>query len=369
MGVNVVNTADGANIVDMTGNTVTEDTLGEGVTAQNAQGETITGTFPIGEVDTQADLISQIKTMLNGKTAGGGSSGSGIIDVTELPTSNIDENAVYRVTENIQTEKTEIYILASGVVTFRDYLASRGISTVPNVYVVDELSNMLPTDVQTFSAIHLYILKSDGIAYVAPAYGEVITVGLFGFQAMGYDKGFTENIYEENDAGVYTTIEKYKQIEQWFVRENGEWKEITAHTEATTPHGFTNTEVLSGDVTSKVYTIADILSGEVTEFDKNWFVTRTGEPIDQIKPYFFSGCKFTSVTIPKSIYYLDNDVFNGCINLETVTFESSSMATFGDVFNNCPNLTTINVPWAEGAFPSAPWGAQNATINYNYTGE
>ena len=34
----------------------------------------------------------------------------------------------------------------------------------------------------------------------------------------------------------------------------------------------------------------------------------------------------------------------------------------------CTNLTTINVPWAEGAVAGAPWGATNATINYNYTG-
>jgi hypothetical protein len=27
------------------------------------------------------------------------------------------------------------------------------------------------------------------------------------------------------------------------------------------------------------------------------------------------------------------------------------------------------VPWAEGAVANAPWGATNATINYNYTGE
>ena len=38
-------------------------------------------------------------------------------------------------------------------------------------------------------------------------------------------------------------------------------------------------------------------------------------------------------------------------------------------FTSCANLTTINVPWAEaeGEVANAPWGATNATINYNYT--
>lgn len=39
-----------------------------------------------------------------------------------------------------------------------------------------------------------------------------------------------------------------------------------------------------------------------------------------------------------------------------------------DAFEGCTNLITINVPWVEGAVANAPWGATNATINYNYTG-
>lgn len=35
--------------------------------------------------------------------------------------------------------------------------------------------------------------------------------------------------------------------------------------------------------------------------------------------------------------------------------------------NNNIRLTR-GVPWAEGAVTNAPWGATNATINYNYTG-
>lgn len=359
-------------LIDISNDTVTADLLAEGATAHDSNGEPVGGNFPISEVDTQADLINQIKTTLAGKAVpSGGGSGGGIIDVTELPTENIDENAVYRVTESIQTEKTEIYSLASGVVTVQQYFASIGVPTVPSIYVVDDLSNMLESDIQTFSEIHLYILKSDGIAYAnVPAYGGIITVGLFSFQAMGYDKGFTEDIYRESDAGIYTTIEAHKQITRWFVRENGEWKEITAHTEVTTPHGCTNIDVYSGDVTSKIPDVAELVSGDITEVNEEWFRSKSGIYVDHIRRYAFAHCtEVTSLTIPNSIRSVDSDACYSCINLGTVTFKGTPKIIQVDAFRYCDNLTEINVPWSEGEVANAPWGAKNATINYNYTGE
>lgn len=303
-----------------------------------------------------------------------GGSGSGIIDVTELPTSGIDENAVYRLTKSIQTEKTEIYILASGVVTIQQYLTSLGVPTKANMYVVDELpADMLTTDVQTFTQLHFYILKSNGIAYAnVPAYGGVITGGLFGFQAMGYDKGFTENIYAESEAGIYTTIEKYKQIEQWFIRENGEWKEITTHTEATTPHGYTNIDVYSGDVTSKIPDFAELVSGAITEINEEWFRSKNGVYVDRIRSHAFAYSRnLTSLTIPNSIRYVHSYVCYDCSNLETVTFKGTPKSIDYSAFSHCDNLTTINVPWAEDdpINDFKPWGATNADIKFNYTGE
>lgn len=59
--------------------------------------------------------------------------------------------------------------------------------------------------------------------------------------------------------------------------------------------------------------------------------------------------------------------FTNCTGLITITFEGTPTTIANNAFDGCTNLTTINVPWSEGEVTNAPWGATNATINYNYT--
>lgn len=54
--------------------------------------------------------------------------------------------------------------------------------------------------------------------------------------------------------------------------------------------------------------------------------------------------------------------------ITTLTFEGTPSSIGYQAFADWPQLRTINVPWAQGAVSGAPWGATNATINYNYTG-
>lgn len=61
--------------------------------------------------------------------------------------------------------------------------------------------------------------------------------------------------------------------------------------------------------------------------------------------------------------------FTGCDSLESVTLPSSITSIGSYAFIGCGKISTINVPWAEGDISDAPWGATNATINYNYGGE
>ena len=508
--------------------------------------------------ESYGDLTSAIQGLKNGYGTSSEPSGEGgIIDVTELPTSNINGNAVYRITENIQTNSTQVYVVDGTVITLQQYLSLLGVSTIANIYVVDELSTDLkPTDVQTFSQVNVYILKSDGIGYLyVPALGSCITVGYVGYQAMGYDRGFTENPYEETKWGIYTTIESYKQVERWYIRENGAWKEISAHLKYELAHGFTDAHDLTGEystveeidikngavhvermliedkkVPKKVYSSVDISSlidGSIKEIPREFFVKQNGEYVTSIRPYAFSGLygvddieipnsiieipegafkwsgfdqiilpenlktigyesfkechiksislpnsvttiqdsafyscsnltsisfpenvnigrdvlrycnnlisvsfpdtlteipmyscyecsllrsiKFpnslqtiqngafgncsalTEITIPDSVESINEDAFISCHNLtsvvlpknlnrlsysafgqcdrlDTVTFKSKPSSIHFSAFYRSSALTTINVPWAEGEVENAPWGATNATINYNYTG-
>jgi hypothetical protein len=60
-------------------------------------------------------------------------------------------------------------------------------------------------------------------------------------------------------------------------------------------------------------------------------------------------------------------VFEYCSGITTLTFKGTPTSISNKAFSSCSKLKTINVPWAEGAVANAPWGATNATINYNYT--
>ena len=83
---------------------------------------------------------------------------------------------------------------------------------------------------------------------------------------------------------------------------------------------------------------------------------------------FYYCSKITITRIPAGTENIYSGAFRYCSGLTTLTFEGTPATINSDVFANCTNLLTINVPWAEGEVANAPWGATNATINYNYTG-
>ena len=93
--------------------------------------------------------------------------------------------------------------------------------------------------------------------------------------------------------------------------------------------------------------------------------------LTSIGQYAFFACTNLALTsLPAGVTSIGHSAFQNCKGIKKVTFEGIPTGMISSsAFPGCTNLTVINVPWAEGAVPNAPWGATNATINYNYTGE
>ena len=407
MAVNKVDLSNGENLIDLTSDTVTPSTLVKGVTAHNSKGEKIIGN-------------------LNPK---GGGSGSGIIDVTELPTENIDENAVYRVTESYKSAAPNIWVAMpdeeTGELTVQPIATLMGEDMQFNIIEVDNIEDMIPTDTSSENVVYTAnILRANGIAYlyIPVASSDPIPFGVALLETEGLDKGYTDDPYTETDIGIYTTTERYDTFQRWFIRESGEWKEITAYTRRTVVGDANNIKVLSG-----VYTITDgieitqsgvdvnvsdmliddksvpstirvntpstgeLIRNSVNEITEGYFRSSDGSYIDSIGMYAFyyknidkvelpegisniNGCAFANcsklkeIQIPQSVEAIRLDCFSSS-GLMSVTFKGTPSLLDKNAFGGCHNLTTINVPWSENEVENAPWGATNATINYNYTGE
>lgn len=100
----------------------------------------------------------------------------------------------------------------------------------------------------------------------------------------------------------------------------------------------------------------------------NLALTSLPSSITSISNYAFYGCINLAITsLPSGITRISNYAFRNCTKLASLTFKGTPTSISNTAFFDCSNLTTINVPWAEGEVANAPWGATNATINYNYT--
>ena len=126
-----------------------------------------------------------------------------IVDVSELPTENIDEGKIYRVKKESEPE-IWMYESSQGVLSLDSVLSQ--FNTVPHVsiYVVDTLPEVMePSDLAT--SIHCYVLESTGVAYVNQVIGNGAStiVKTFGqYFGMGMqDAGWADSI--DNIPGDY----------------------------------------------------------------------------------------------------------------------------------------------------------------------
>lgn len=88
-----------------------------------------------------------------------------------------------------------------------------------------------------------------------------------------------------------------------------------------------------------------------------------------IREGVFQNCTSLAITeIPSEVTTIKEYAFQSCQKIVNLTFKGTPTNIHSKAFIGCSNIKTINVPWAEGEVTGAPWGATNATINYNYTG-
>ena len=117
------------------------------------------------------------------------------------------------------------------------------------------------------------------------------------------------------------------------------------------------------------YSLAGLTSIGRTAFYnyRNLALTSLPEGITSINSFVFFNCTNLALTsLPEGITSIGHYAFGSCTNLKSLTFKGTPTTISSSAFEYCNNLTTINVPWSEGAVSNAPWGATNATINYNY---
>lgn len=99
-------------------------------------------------------------------------------------------------------------------------------------------------------------------------------------------------------------------------------------------------------------------------------VELTDSPITILLDYSFSGCsglQNIDDVISQAIV-LSNGCFLNCTGLTEVTFTTTPVSISSSAFTGCTGINMIRVPWSEGHIGGAPWGAENATMVYDYSG-
>lgn len=102
----------------------------------------------------------------------------------------------------------------------------------------------------------------------------------------------------------------------------------------------------------------------------NLVLTELPAGVTEIGGYAFANCSNLALTeLPAGMTSIGSWAFRSCAGLISITFLGTPKLVSSSAFSNCKNLTDIYVPWSEGAVANAPWGATDATMHYDWTGE
>ena len=158
---------DNETLIDISDDTITPENLAEGLTAHNSNGDRITGTFPMGEVDTQAELIEQIALTLQGKASGGGSGGGENVSNTFTVTFDFDLASMQaRNPSHTAMEIVEAY--RNGYTVQGNFVYSVSADVLGNILC--PLSMVIDMGVYGLVEFNTTILVSGVLAYISVDY-------------------------------------------------------------------------------------------------------------------------------------------------------------------------------------------------------
>lgn len=262
---------------------------------------------------------------LVGEGGGGGSGGSGIIDVTELPTENID--AVYRMNGE-ESAEILVAIQSGAVMSLGDFFASLVGATSVTYYLVDALPDtMTASDMETFSAFYVYILRSTGVGYLSTDGTSATSMGTLFAGGADKDKGWTTD-----PTSIVTPAERYEfyailvppsttygipTVENTFIYgyNGSSWDEFAVKEPLLASANFTDYAELAGSVDGIVMTGHSAPALTCLKIQGN--VTALGENALNEQG------ALTSVIIPTSVTSIGASAFSWCVSLTSIVYNGT----------------------------------------------
>lgn len=282
-------------------------------------------------LDEQSQLIAELKEKLaNGGGSGGGSQECDcIIDVTELPTENIDENAIYRLTSS---GSAEMYFGGEqdGTVmyyTVAEFWAMTNIPYIPTYTVVDTIPSSWNCINQETMVAEVYIDKATGIGYLSDG---TTSMPLSAVTSGAADCGWIDSLENMTTIGYYAIGGGGSKLYQFY---NGEFM----------PLGIEFPAVKYSASEDGTYYTASGYSGSKNS-SAAISSTYNNLPVKGISSYGFSTLPIKQVTIAEGVETIGASAFQECISLEEVGTLPSTIKSIGELAFYESGLRDISIP-------------------------
>lgn len=296
-----------------------------------------------------------------------------IIDVTELPTKNIDDSKIYRMTETAELQAEIYFRLDNGtVMTMSEYArVNWKVEETYLYYVVESLPEKLRVSSYDTGVYHVYIVSNDGKAYMTLD-GTKIQDFMTEYNAIPIDqyRGVVSSVDEIAQNGYYFCITLGAQVTTSYgipnKADNKKVYEYTGEDWATYVSGKEHSAVLSemqyqnDKLRSQNESLAaygasmDFQYNAVKEYVTNeslltFFdaIAITANPTTlEVSIYGVRHGSITTLEVPHGVTATGYNSLSNCKNLTTASFPAGFKSLGRSTFHYCTNLT--NVTFREG---------------------